>query len=60
MQHLREVDGDTQESTNENSQVRLDEKTVDRSEIDKRREDQSVRIVEKSPGEFRTLTKLNG
>jgi hypothetical protein len=56
MQRLHEVLGDGSQSNT----VKLDEREVDRSEIERRQEDQSVRIVEKRPGEFATLQKLHG
>jgi len=58
MQKLREVIGD---NANDNKdQVKLDEKLVDRSEVEKKQEDQSVRVVETTPGNFKTLTRLRG
>lgn len=66
MQKLREVCGDnvneTQSPTQVNSQgsVTLDEQTITRSELDARREDNSVRIVEVGQDEYKTLHRLRG
>jgi hypothetical protein len=57
---LREVTGETNNTGCESCKVKLDEKVVDKSEVEKKQEDLSTRIVEKSPGEFKTLQKLHG
>jgi len=60
MKKLREIEGDNKENTENSTQVKLDEKIVSRDEVEKAKENQAVRIVEKSPGEFKTLQKLKG
>jgi ferredoxin len=55
---LREVDGNNKSC--DTCKVKLDENLVDRSEIEKKQEDRSVRIIETNPNEFKTLHKLRG
>ena len=62
-QHLREVVGDgAQQEGNIGSegQVKLDEQTLSREELDKKREGlgASQRIVEVKDGEYKTLNRM--
>jgi hypothetical protein len=59
MQLLHEVLGDNAEKCDQ-CQVKLDEKLVDKTEIEKKQEDQSVRVIETKPGEYKTLQRLRG
>jgi hypothetical protein len=59
MQKLHEVLGDNMKDC-DTCQVKLDEKLVDRNEVERKQEDQSVRIIETKPGEFKTLHRLQG
>jgi hypothetical protein len=53
MTHLREVMDD-------DKRVRLDEKEVDREVVEEKKQDPSIRIIEKNPNEFHTLHRLQG
>lgn len=59
MEHLREIDGEDKKDC-DSCKIKLDEKLIDQEELKRRQEDQSVRIVEKSPGEFKTLNRIRG
>jgi ferredoxin len=54
---LREVDGNNNKSC-DTCKVKLDENLVDKSEVEKKQEDRSVRIIETNPNEFKTLKHL--
>jgi hypothetical protein len=60
MRRLKEVDGDNKHCEESSGQIKLDEKVVDRSEIERKQEDQSIRVVETTPGNYKTLQKLHG
>lgn len=60
MKQLREIDGNEKDTQQDSNLVKLDEQTVTREQVEKARENQGVRIIEKNPGEFKTLQKLQG
>lgn len=62
MQHLREVEGDNCKNCGNCTcgKIKLDEQEISKEELENKKQDQSIRIVEKSPGNFRTLQKLHG
>lgn len=58
--HLREItqDNGTNKAAVPNGQIRLDEQVVSQDELERRREDKSVRIVEVGENSFKTLKHL--
>lgn len=58
--HLREItqDNGTNKVAVPNGQIRLDEQVVSQDELERRREDKSVRIVEVGENSFKTLKHL--
>jgi len=60
MRHLREIDGDNKECSDGSCQIKLDEQIVSREDLEKAKEDPGKRIIEKAPGEYKTLQHLRG
>lgn len=59
--HLREItqeNGASKAAAPQNGQIRLDEQVVSQDELERRREDKSVRIVEVGENSFKTLKHL--
>lgn len=57
---LREVVGNDQSSNQTAETVRLDGEEVSRQTLDERKNDNSVRVIETSKDNFKTLKHLQG